>query len=85
MFADTYTTTRAVREAEGRREKAVESMRCFITMLGHQINFVVSSPEGNVAGHSSFSQYHIYYLACCYMTKIEPNLVLLIVHIPKTA
>ena len=74
MFADTYTTTRAVREAEGRREKAIESMRFVLQCLATKINFVVSSPEGNVAGHSSFSQLHIYYLVCWYVTKIEPNL-----------
>jgi hypothetical protein len=72
--------------AGGRREKGEGNRKhafC-ITVLGHEINFVVS-PEGSVAGHSSFSQLHIYYLVCWYVTKIEPNLVLLIVHIPKTA
>ena len=54
MFADTTQKARAVRKAEGRREKAVESMRCFITMLGHQINFVVSSPEATLPDTALF-------------------------------
>ena len=72
--------------AGGKREKGEGNRKhafC-IRVLGHEINFVVS-PESNVAGHSSFSQLYIYYLVCWYVTKIEPNLVLLIVHIPKTA